>query len=149
MTLLERCAVKLYHAKARNKPYALLTEEFKNQYRKQARAVLSEVHVSLSRPTPAMKQAAADFIGNYDIAHEAIRLAIAASPLAKERDMDPAELSKIMEERHMKILTGKFKHYCWEWDGMAIDETCAEFEVCSCFDALHPTKPESKVKSDG
>ena len=30
-------------------------------------------------------------------------------------------------------LTGKFKHFCLEWDGMAIDETCPEFESCLCF----------------
>jgi hypothetical protein len=30
-------------------------------------------------------------------------------------------------------LNGKFKHYCPEWDFMAIDETCAEFAACLCF----------------
>jgi hypothetical protein len=30
-------------------------------------------------------------------------------------------------------LTGKHKHYCWDWDGMAIDETCPEFDACLCF----------------
>lgn len=29
-------------------------------------------------------------------------------------------------------LTGRFKHYCHEWDFMAIDETCSEFAVCTC-----------------
>lgn len=32
------------------------------------------------------------------------------------------------------ILTGDWKHYCHEWDGMAIDETCPEFEACLCFE---------------
>lgn len=30
-------------------------------------------------------------------------------------------------------LTGDFKHYCPEWDGLAIDETCVEFEACVCY----------------
>ena len=36
-----------------------------------------------------------------------------------------------------KPLTGKFKHFCREWDLLEIDETCPEFEVCSCY----PNKP--------
>lgn len=39
------------------------------------------------------------------------------------------------EERVMATLTGKHKHYCMDWDGMAIDETCAEFECCTCLSA--------------
>lgn len=31
-------------------------------------------------------------------------------------------------------LKGKYKHYCIEWDGMAIDETYPEFLACSCWD---------------
>lgn len=34
---------------------------------------------------------------------------------------------------HGKILTGKFAHWCPEWDDLPIDETCGEFEVCTCF----------------
>ena len=34
----------------------------------------------------------------------------------------------------MKTLKGKFKHYCVEWDSMAIDETSPEFDACMCFD---------------
>lgn len=29
-------------------------------------------------------------------------------------------------------LTGRYKHYCPDWDYMAIDETCPEFESCLC-----------------
>jgi hypothetical protein len=29
-------------------------------------------------------------------------------------------------------LTGKYAHYCPEWDFLPIDETCKEFEHCSC-----------------
>ena len=31
-----------------------------------------------------------------------------------------------------RVLTGKFAHYCNEWDGMTVDETCAEFAACLC-----------------
>ena len=27
---------------------------------------------------------------------------------------------------------GRFRHYCDDWDGMAIDETCHEFIACHC-----------------
>lgn len=29
-------------------------------------------------------------------------------------------------------LTGKYKHYCYEWDFLPIDETCIEFVYCDC-----------------
>ena len=33
-----------------------------------------------------------------------------------------------------RILTGKKRHYCPEWDFMPIDETCEfEFEACTCY----------------
>lgn len=31
------------------------------------------------------------------------------------------------------ILTGKFAHWCWEWDGLPIDETVPEFRCCPCY----------------
>lgn len=31
-----------------------------------------------------------------------------------------------------KILTGKFAHFCYEWDGLPIDETCMEWP-CGCY----------------
>jgi hypothetical protein len=33
---------------------------------------------------------------------------------------------------HNRLLTGKRKHYCPEWDFMPIDETC-EMEIEACF----------------
>ena len=38
------------------------------------------------------------------------------------------------EQKIYESLKGKYKHYCKEWDGMAIDETCPEFEACLCYD---------------
>lgn len=32
-----------------------------------------------------------------------------------------------------EVLTGKYSHYCWEWDGLPIDETCMEFAACLCY----------------
>ncbi len=42
--------------------------------------------------------------------------------------MTEDQLKQIFNE-----LTGKYKHYCVEWDSLPIDENCPEFEVCSCF----------------
>jgi hypothetical protein len=31
------------------------------------------------------------------------------------------------------VLTGRFAHWCQDWDGLPVDETCGqEFECCSC-----------------
>ena len=37
-------------------------------------------------------------------------------------------------EFHGKFLHGTFQHYCAEFDGLPIDETCKEFDHCKCFD---------------
>jgi len=31
------------------------------------------------------------------------------------------------------ILIGKLAHWCWDWDGLPIDEHCIELESCSCY----------------
>jgi len=33
---------------------------------------------------------------------------------------------------HGRELTGLRRHYCSEWDGLPVDETCDEFSVCIC-----------------
>ena len=32
------------------------------------------------------------------------------------------------------VLTGKYRHWCGDWDELPTDETCPEFEVCHCFE---------------
>jgi hypothetical protein len=36
------------------------------------------------------------------------------------------------EEAVYHRLQGTFKHYCHDFDGLAIDETCYEFRCCTC-----------------
>ena len=31
-----------------------------------------------------------------------------------------------------RVLTGKFRHWCFEWDELPVDETCDEWP-CGCF----------------
>ena len=31
-----------------------------------------------------------------------------------------------------RVLTGKLAHWCYDWDGLPIDETCDEISGCSC-----------------
>jgi hypothetical protein len=33
---------------------------------------------------------------------------------------------------HDHLLTGDNCHYCPDWDYLPIDETCMEFEACTC-----------------
>lgn len=41
---------------------------------------------------------------------------------------------------HGRYSSGENLHYCYEWDGMAIDSTCKEFECCICFRSSGGTK---------
>ena len=33
---------------------------------------------------------------------------------------------------HGRNLTGKYVHYCSDWDYLPIDDTCVEFQSCTC-----------------
>lgn len=54
-------------------------------------------------------------------------------------------------EFYGKVLTGKFAHWCPEWDGLPIDETCPEFKVCTCYSEkdMTPELWEEKLKITG
>lgn len=39
-----------------------------------------------------------------------------------------------------RVLTGKYAHYCWDWDELPIDETVPEFKVCTCFHKSYKEK---------
>ncbi len=32
-----------------------------------------------------------------------------------------------------KVLVGEHAHYCWDWDGLPIDETTVEYRSCVCY----------------
>lgn len=37
--------------------------------------------------------------------------------------------------RHGEVLTGFWAHWCYDWDGLPVDETTpSEFECCHCFE---------------
>ena len=31
-----------------------------------------------------------------------------------------------------EMLTGVLSHWCWDWDGLPVDETMPEIECCTC-----------------
>lgn len=39
-----------------------------------------------------------------------------------------------------RILTGDDAHFCWDWDGLPVDETCPEYETCQCADMIHKNR---------
>ena len=43
-----------------------------------------------------------------------------------------AEWKKACLEEYNKELTGSFRHYCPDWDLLPIDDTCPEFQQCTC-----------------
>lgn len=51
--------------------------------------------------------------------------------------MTDAEMSQEWKDDCMKfygnVLTGKYAHWCYDWDGLPVDETCKEFECCNCY----------------
>lgn len=54
-----------------------------------------------------------------------------------------------MEEIIFNNLEGQYKHYCPEWDFMAIDETWLEFDYCSCeFSTIWDNKSQTWIKLD-
>jgi hypothetical protein len=37
---------------------------------------------------------------------------------------------------HGRILDGEKTHWCPDWDDLPIDDTCGEFECCTCFNEV-------------
>jgi hypothetical protein len=31
------------------------------------------------------------------------------------------------------VLTGKYAHWCMDWDGLPVDETTSEWDSCTCY----------------
>lgn len=45
------------------------------------------------------------------------------------------------------VLEGEFAHWCNEFDGLPIDETCFEFMVCGCYNNTDQAKKAEKLKN--
>ncbi len=45
-----------------------------------------------------------------------------------------------------RVLTGKHAHWCTEFDGLPVDETCPEWGNCTCFDDVEddPDAPDAQ-----
>jgi len=41
-----------------------------------------------------------------------------------------------------RVLLGEDGHWCNDWDGLPVDETCCEYECCTC----EPQRPDLKEK---
>lgn len=51
-----------------------------------------------------------------------------------ERPTANQEFEQASQRYHGRILKGQYAHWCEDWDGLPIDETCVEFCVCTCYD---------------
>ena len=51
----------------------------------------------------------------------------------KTRFKDPILWIEDCEKSVGRPLLGSMAHYCYEWDGMPVDETTREFECCLCW----------------
>jgi len=45
----------------------------------------------------------------------------------------PTEFDQMSLKEHGRVLTGRYVHYCWDWDGMTVDETTEEWKCCTCY----------------
>jgi hypothetical protein len=55
---------------------------------------------------------------------------------------------KDIEKERFDKLTGEWKHYCPDWDFMAIDETCPEYDACTCDLRIEKPKDECICKGN-
>ena len=44
-----------------------------------------------------------------------------------------------------EVLTGKYAHWCEEWDELPVDETCEEFACCLCYSGPEFEKAKEKM----
>ncbi len=51
-------------------------------------------------------------------------------------------------KRTMRNLTGKLRHFCQEWDGLEIDETCPEIVACTCTFSDYSRKQVRQIIGD-
>ena len=59
---------------------------------------------------------------------------------------DQLQWEKECIEWRGKVLTGEFRHYCAEFDGLPVDDTCfIEISVCTCFSG--PRFEHTKIKA--
>ena len=56
-----------------------------------------------------------------------------AEPPDAPAPQDPPEWATDCMYWHGEVLTGRYRHWCAEWDGLPIDESMREFECCLCF----------------
>ena len=49
-----------------------------------------------------------------------------------DRNKDIPDFEEDCLAERGRVLTGLWAHYCGDWDGMTMDETCPEFDTCSC-----------------
>jgi hypothetical protein len=47
------------------------------------------------------------------------------------------------------VLTGKFAHWCNDWDGLPIDETCPEFTCCQDVDDPEADAHRERLRAEG
>lgn len=43
------------------------------------------------------------------------------------------EWYEVSARYHGRALTGKYAHFCNDWDDLPIDETCDEIHGCTCW----------------
>jgi hypothetical protein len=55
------------------------------------------------------------------------------------------ELDEESIKMYGKPLQGKYKHFCNEFDFLPIDETCFEFQYCTCFESTPEIESHKKM----
>jgi hypothetical protein len=48
-------------------------------------------------------------------------------------DWTDEEWALVCARYHARVLMGDYAHFCADWDELPVDETCEEFECCTCY----------------
>lgn len=62
------------------------------------------------------------------------------SESARFGDDDHVDQLRDIEAKAYERLDPLTRHHCPDWDGMAIDKTCPEYECCTCVKSDAPTR---------
>ena len=57
---------------------------------------------------------------------------VVGSLFLKSRNIKMSEFEKECYRWHGRKLEGHYAHYCPDWDYLPIDDTCVEFQSCTC-----------------
>jgi hypothetical protein len=66
--------------------------------------------------------------------HKSLQQTSSGKMCARCRALVDLEWVNDCERWRGRVLTGKYAHWCHDWDGLPVDETCPEWSCCLCWE---------------